>query len=245
MKRHRICVLLLAVLACICLASCATGSGSIGSAKAVEPLDDSYRNYYEIFVWSFYDTDNDGIGDLNGVRRKLSYIKDLGFNGIWLMPITVGTSYHKYDVENYYDVDPQFGTLDDMKALVALHDDITLVTDDTNPAASPMEDMGDDFLAPMPAPRQTPTFDLDKEEKSFDQIAQDRAEQPHESKEDIKAKKQRNNEISDTRNADNTVYVMLKFDTVDDQLEFCDLTGYRFTASMIIDGKEFMQRLGL
>ena len=38
---------------------------------------------------------------------------------------------------------------------------------------------------------------------------------------------------------------MLKFDTVDDQLEFCDLTGYRFTASMIIDGKEFMQRLGL
>lgn len=134
---------------------------------------------------------------------------------------------------------------DDMKALVALHDDITLVTDDTNPAASPMEDMGDDFLAPMPAPRQTPTFDLDKEEKSFDQIAQDRAEQPHESKEDIKAKKQRNNEISDTRNADNTVYVMLKFDNVDDQLEFCDLTGYRFTASMIIDGKEFMQRLGL
>ena len=115
---------------------------------------------------------------------------------------------------------------DDMKALVALHDDITIVTDDTNPAASPMEDMGDDFLAPMPAPRQTPTFDLDKEEKSFDQ-------------------KQRNNEISDTRNADNTVYVMLKFDTVDDQLEFCDLTGYRFTASMIIDGKEFMQRLGL
>ena len=133
---------------------------------------------------------------------------------------------------------------EDMQALVALHDDIMLVADDS-PSAAPMADLGDDFLAPTPAPRQEPTFDLDKEEKSFDQIAQERAEQPHESKEDIKAKKQRNNDIADTRNAENTVYVMLKFDTVDDQLEFCDLTGYRFTASMIIDGKEFMQRLGL
>ena len=131
---------------------------------------------------------------------------------------------------------------DDMKALVALHDEITLVADD-EPSAQ-MADLGDDFLAPMPA-RQTPTFDLDKEEKSFDEIAQQRAEQPHESKEDIKAKKQHNNEIADRRNDDNTVYIMLKFDNVDDQLEFCDLTGYRFTSSMIIDGKELMQRLGM
>lgn len=118
MKKHRICILLLAVVACACLASCATGSASNGSAKAVEPPDDAYRNYYEVFVWSFFDTDNDGIGDLNGVRQKLGYIKDLGFNGIWLMPVTAGTSYHKYDVEDYYDVDPRFGTLDDMKNLV-------------------------------------------------------------------------------------------------------------------------------
>ena len=81
-------------------------------------VDDEYRNWYEIFVWSYWDTDNDGIGDINGVTAKLDYIKDMGFNGIWLMPVTVGTSYHKYDVENYTDIDPQFGTLDDFRNLV-------------------------------------------------------------------------------------------------------------------------------
>ena len=121
MKRHRTLIIALAVLVALSLVSCATGSSasdSSGLPVAVEPLDDEYRNYYEIFVWSFYDTDNDGIGDLNGVTEKLPYIKDMGFNGIWLMPITVGSSYHKYDVENYYDIDPQFGTLDDMRNLV-------------------------------------------------------------------------------------------------------------------------------
>ena len=113
--KHRICGLLIAAVAtvlCLTMVSCAS------SAKAVEPLDDEIRNYYEIYVGSFFDTDNDGIGDLNGVTAKLDYIKDMGFNGIWLMPITKGTSYHKYDVENYVDIDPQFGTLDDMRNLV-------------------------------------------------------------------------------------------------------------------------------
>ncbi len=82
-------------------------------------VDDNFRNYYEIFVWSFYDTNNDGIGDLNGVTQKLDYIKDMGFNGIWLMPIAKGTSYHKYDVEDYYNVDPQFGTNADLERLVS------------------------------------------------------------------------------------------------------------------------------
>jgi len=113
MKRHRILSIAAAVLALLLLASCATTT-----SRATEPVDDMIRNYYEIFVWSFYDTDNDGIGDLNGVTEKLDYIKDLGYNGIWLMPVTVGTSYHKYDVENYYDIDPQFGTLEDMRNLL-------------------------------------------------------------------------------------------------------------------------------
>ena len=51
-------------------------------------------------VGSFYDSDGDGMGDLNGVTEKLDYITDLGCNGIWLMPIMPSPTYHKYDVED-------------------------------------------------------------------------------------------------------------------------------------------------
>ncbi len=76
------------------------------------------RNYYEIFVYSFCDSDGDGIGDFNGVTEKLDYIKDMGFNGIWLMPIMPSTTYHKYDVVDYCDTDPQYGTIEDFKNLI-------------------------------------------------------------------------------------------------------------------------------
>ena len=81
-------------------------------------IDDNYRNYYEIFVYSFYDSDGDGIGDLNGVAQKLDYISDMGFNGIWLMPIMPSPTYHKYDVIDYMQVDPEYGTLEDFENLV-------------------------------------------------------------------------------------------------------------------------------
>ena len=81
-------------------------------------IDDNYRNWYEIFVYSFYDTNNDGIGDLNGVTQKLDYIKEMGFNGIWLMPVHPSPTYHKYDVKDYYAIDDVYGTLEDMKTLI-------------------------------------------------------------------------------------------------------------------------------
>ena len=89
-----------------------------GEKVQLNIIDDSYRNWYEIFVHSFYDTNNDGIGDLNGVTAKLDYVKEMGFNGIWLMPIHPSPTYHKYDVTDYYAIDPDYGTLDDFKNLV-------------------------------------------------------------------------------------------------------------------------------
>ena len=81
-------------------------------------IDDNYRNYYEIFVYSFYDSDGDGIGDINGVIQKLDYIKDMGFNGVWLMPIMQSTTYHKYDVTDYYAIDKEYGTIEDFQMLL-------------------------------------------------------------------------------------------------------------------------------
>ncbi len=84
-----------------------------------EIIEDGYDNYYEIYVGSFCDSDNDGKGDLRGVTQKLSYVRDLGYTGIWLMPICKSPSYHKYDVEDYKAVDPAYGTMDDFKEMVA------------------------------------------------------------------------------------------------------------------------------
>ena len=75
-------------------------------------------NWYEIFVYSYQDSNGDGIGDINGVRRRLDYIADMGYTGIWFMPIMPSPSYHKYDVTDYKAVDPQYGTMDDFRALV-------------------------------------------------------------------------------------------------------------------------------
>ena len=75
--------------------------------------------FYEIFVRSFNDSDGNGIGDFNGITQKLDYIQALGVNAIWLMPIHPSPSYHGYDVINYYNVNPDYGTLDDFKHLLA------------------------------------------------------------------------------------------------------------------------------
>ncbi len=89
------------------------------SAELLTPdiIDDNYRNYYEIFVGSYCDSDGDGIGDLRGIESKLDYISDLGCNGIWLTPVMAAPSYHKYDTTDYYMIDPAFGTNEDFKAL--------------------------------------------------------------------------------------------------------------------------------
>ena len=88
-----------------------------GNAAAEWPMEDSY-NWYEVFVYSYQDSNGDGIGDLNGLKSRLDYISDMGYTGLWLMPIMPSPSYHKYDVTDYMNVDPLYGTVEDFKALV-------------------------------------------------------------------------------------------------------------------------------
>ena len=99
-----------------------------GKEKQVDPIDDNYRTFYQIFVGSFSDSNQDGIGDLRGVINRFDYLNDgdinsgesLGVQGIWLSPIFTSPSYHKYDATTYYEIDPKFGTMEDLKELIAL-----------------------------------------------------------------------------------------------------------------------------
>ncbi|MBQ9495043.1 MAG: alpha-amylase [Treponema sp.] len=83
--------------------------------------------YYSLFVRSFADSNGDGIGDFNGLISKLDYLNDgddattddLGITGIWLLPIYPTQTYHGYDVDDYYDVNPQYGTMADFERLLA------------------------------------------------------------------------------------------------------------------------------
>ncbi|WP_297427433.1 alpha,alpha-phosphotrehalase [Clostridium sp.] len=74
---------------------------------------------YQIYPKSFYDTNGDGIGDLNGVIEKLDYLKTLGIDYIWLTPFYPSPQVDNgYDIADYYNIDPSFGTLEDFEKLV-------------------------------------------------------------------------------------------------------------------------------
>ena len=141
MKKIVSILLTASLLATTVLAGCSSQSSASDSTSATEAVkkvadpiknlnatasSDKYRNYYEIFVNSFCDSDGDQTGDLKGIISQLDYLNDgdpntgddLGVDGIWLTPIMPSKSYHKYDVENYYDIDPEFGTLEDFDTLV-------------------------------------------------------------------------------------------------------------------------------
>ena len=123
MKNRIISLLLIAVQFALILSF----SSCQGTAE-VDPIDDNFRTFYQIFVGSFSDSDGDGIGDLRGIINRLDYLndgnvnggKDLGIQGIWLSPIFESPSYHKYDAIDYYKVDEKFGTMEDLKELVEL-----------------------------------------------------------------------------------------------------------------------------
>ena len=74
---------------------------------------------YQIYPKSFCDSDGDGIGDLQGIISKLDYLRDLGVDIVWLSPIYVSPLADQgYDIADYYNIDPRFGTMDDMDELL-------------------------------------------------------------------------------------------------------------------------------
>lgn len=128
-NKKAICLIICALLcltACIVIHRAGSNKTAAGSFHMLDfnagleesSRDDDYRTTYEIFVYSFCDSDGDGIGDLNGIRSKLDYIEDLGFDALWLTPVHPSSTYHKYDVDDYYGIDPEFGTMEDYEALL-------------------------------------------------------------------------------------------------------------------------------
>lgn len=126
MKKALSVLLAACVLISALLCGCQSNYSDPTDSLKVNQSTDKYRNFYEIFVGSFEDSNEDGIGDIPGIISKLDYLNDgdpstgddLGIDGIWLTPIMPSPSYHKYDVENYFGIDDRFGTLDDFDKLV-------------------------------------------------------------------------------------------------------------------------------
>ncbi|MBE1301775.1 MAG: alpha-amylase [Alteromonadaceae bacterium] len=91
------------------------------SIKVQEDTSQWWKNaiFYEIWPRSFYDADGDGSGDFDGMTAKLDYLTDLGVNGIWLTPIFEAPSYHGYDFQELYEVESDYGTMEDFEEFMA------------------------------------------------------------------------------------------------------------------------------
>ncbi|MBQ6507498.1 MAG: alpha-amylase, partial [Clostridia bacterium] len=137
---RRILTALSAILALmLCIETAAFAGEPEGHSKIPEAWEDQNRVFYEIFTGSFSDSDGDGIGDLQGIIRRMDYLNvgntqsgdSLGIGGIWLTPVFSSPSYHKYDVTDYGTVDPTFGTEADLQELIrACHErDVKLILD--------------------------------------------------------------------------------------------------------------------
>ena len=87
---------------------------------------------YQVYPRSFYDTDGDGIGDINGITEKLDYLKELGIGAIWLSPVYQSPNDDNgYDISDYEAIMEEFGTMEDMDRLIAAANqrDIKIVMD--------------------------------------------------------------------------------------------------------------------
>lgn len=118
--------LLLAICLLASLLAACGGSSDPVEKNQAQASTDKYRSFYQVWIGSFCDSNDDKTGDIPGLISKLDYIndgdpnggEDLGCDGIWLSPMMPSTTYHKYNVRDYYDIDPAFGTLEDFDKLI-------------------------------------------------------------------------------------------------------------------------------
>ena len=145
----------------ILIALLITMTCSLVACEEEELPNDNYRVFYQIFVGSFSDSNGDGIGDLRGIINRFDYLNDgnvesttsLGVEGIWLSPIFKSPTYHKYDVIDYYQIDPKFGTMEDLEELRNLAHVIKdtalcgLGQTSPNPVLSTIDNFWDEYVA--------------------------------------------------------------------------------------------------
>lgn len=98
-----------------------TNTGDSASNLSINEV--KYPVVYEIFIRSFYDSDGDGVGDINGVSQKVDYLRKLGIDAVWFMPFNEAVSYHGYDITDYYNVEKDYGTMEDLENMIqVLHE---------------------------------------------------------------------------------------------------------------------------
>ena len=108
-------------LSCVllCVACAASRTAPAASGDRSLPGWANGAVFYEVFVRSFQDSDGDGKGDLKGLEARLDYVKDLGVDALWLMPVFDSPSYHGYDTTDYEKINPDYGTNGDFERLLA------------------------------------------------------------------------------------------------------------------------------
>ncbi|HEX3966905.1 MAG TPA: alpha-glucosidase [Edaphobacter sp.] len=118
----------LGILRALALAVCVAATGLVaqtsvvvvGAAPAIDSTWWKHAVIYEIYPRSFQDSNGDGVGDLNGITERLDYLQALGVDAIWISPMYPSPQVDfGYDISDYENVDPQYGTLKDFDRLVA------------------------------------------------------------------------------------------------------------------------------
>ena len=96
------------------------GRNIVQVVPVADPFDGTKRSSttYQLLIYSFADSDGDGIGDFKGIQSRLDYLDGLGVTALWLSPAHPSDSYHAYDVTDYYTVNPLYGTEQDFKDLI-------------------------------------------------------------------------------------------------------------------------------